>query len=48
MLCFLSLKNPHIDKQSAGYHWQYFLKTDETKKRCPPIISKKPKEKPIS
>ena len=27
----LSLKNPHIDKRSAEYHRQYFLKTGEAK-----------------
>ncbi|MGL9750216.1 hypothetical protein IGI50_004199 [Enterococcus sp. DIV0170] len=38
MLCFLSLKNPHIDKRSAEYHWQYFLKTGETKNDAPDYI----------
>jgi len=38
MLCFLSLKNPHINKQSAVYHWQYFLKTGEAEIDAPDYI----------
>lgn len=38
ILCFLSLKNETIDKKSAAYHWQYFLKTGEVIDAAPDYI----------
>lgn len=32
------LENPHINKQSAVYHWQYFLKTGEAETDAPDYI----------
>lgn len=37
-LCFLSLKNENIDKQTAVYHWHYFLKTGEVTENAPDYI----------
>ena len=38
ILCFLSLKNQHIRRQKAAYHWHYFLKTGEIKSTAPDYI----------
>lgn len=38
ILCFFSLKNKNREKQSAIYHWQYFLKTGNVHDNAPDYI----------
>ncbi|MGH1648726.1 Rpn family recombination-promoting nuclease/putative transposase [Enterococcus gilvus] len=43
-LCFLSLKNKNIEKDSKAYHWQYFLKTGEALQEAPAYIKEAQKK----
>ncbi|MGM0169296.1 hypothetical protein IGI39_003612 [Enterococcus sp. AZ135] len=38
MIGFLSLKNENVDRKTAAYHWQYFLKTGEVMADTPEYI----------
>ena len=38
ILGFLSLKNENVDRKTAAYHWQYFLKTGEVITDTPEYI----------
>ncbi|MBO0454472.1 Rpn family recombination-promoting nuclease/putative transposase [Candidatus Enterococcus murrayae] len=38
ILCFLSLRNKNIDRTSAAYHWQFFLKEGEVLENAPEYI----------